>query len=261
MNDVILVIGAHPDDIEFFAGGTIARFCEEGKQVFYLITTNGQRGTLDPKANSQEIIKIREEEARDAAKVLGVKELFFLGYEDGFLDQISHLELREKYIYYIRKLKPGIVMTFDPWNPYEPHSDHRKTAMAAFESCYFSHYPLFHPDQNFPKHFVGELWLFRTPKPNTWIPLQPKELRIKVKALLKHATQMDMLREESFEQIKAASIDISAIQHIDTKTVVDVFVRRMAEDAGKSGGQKFAEAFNVLILGYAEDIKKLISSL
>jgi len=261
MKDVVLAIGAHPDDIEFFTGGTIAQFCESGKEVFYVITTDGQRGTLDPAANPQDIIKTREKETRDAAESLGVKEVFFLGYEDGFLDQIPHLELREKYIYYIRKLKPHIVMTFDPWNPYEPHSDHRKTAMAAFESCYFSHYPLFHPDQNLSKHFVGELWLFRTPQPNTWIPLQLKGLRTKVKALLKHATQMDMLKEETIEQIKAASIDISVIEHVDTKTLIDIFVRRMAEDAGKSGGHKFAEAFNVLKLGYAEDIKKGISSL
>jgi len=114
--------------------------------VYFIITTDGQRGSLDLKTNPQELIKIRENEAKNAAKVLGVKEVFFLGYEDGFLDNISHLELREKYINFIRKLKPKIVLTFDPWYPYEPHSDHRKTAMAAFESCYFSHYPLFHPE-------------------------------------------------------------------------------------------------------------------
>ncbi len=260
MKEVVLAIGAHPDDIEFFAGGTIAQFNEEGKTVFCLIITNGQRGTLDPNANSQEIIKVRQKETRDAAAVLGVKEVFCLGYEDGFLDLTPHLELRERCIYYIRKLKPHIVMTFDPWNPYEPHSDHRKTALAAFESCYFAHYPLFHPDQNLSKHFVGELWLFRTPKPNTWVPLQSKGLRIKVKALLKHATQMDMLKEETFEQLKATFIDISSVEHVDTKTIVDIFVRRIAEDAGKLGGHKFAEAFNVLKLGYAEDIKKVLRS-
>jgi LmbE family N-acetylglucosaminyl deacetylase len=261
MKEVVLVIGAHPDDIEFYAGGTIAQFHEAGKEVFYLITTNGQRGTLDPNANSQEIIKTREKETREAAAILGVKEVIFLGYEDGFLDRIPHLELREKYIYYIRKLKPRIVMTFDPWNPYEPHSDHRKTALAAFESCYFAHYPLFHPDQNLPKHFVGEIWLFRTPKPNTWMPLQLTRLRTKVKALLKHATQMEMLKEETLEQLKAASVDISSLEHVDTKTIVDIFVRTLAAEAGNAAGHKFAEAFNVLKLGYTEEIKKMLGSL
>jgi len=261
MNDVVLIIGAHPDDIEFFVGGTIAQFCEEGKEVFYVITTDGRRGTLDPTANPQNIVKIREKETLDAATVLGVKEVSFLHYEDGFLDQIPHLELRAKYIYYIRKLKPNIVMTFDPWNPYEPHSDHRKTALAAFESCYFAHYPLFHPDQNLPIHFVGELWLFRTPNPNTWVSLQSKGLRTKIKALLKHTTQMDMLKEETFEQLKAASVDISMFEGVDTKTLIDIFVRRMAEDIGKAEGYNFAEAFKVLKLGIAEDIKKFLGSI
>lgn len=72
---------------------------------------------------------------------------------------------------------------------------------------------------------------------------------------------MDMLKEETFEQLKAASIDTASIDHVDTRTVVDIFVRRTAEDTGKAGGHKFAEAFNVLKLGYAEEIKKILGSL
>ncbi len=259
MKETVLAIGPHPDDIEFFAGGTLAQFCKE-KDVYFLITTDGRRGSLDPTADPQEIIKVREEEARAAGQVLGAKEVIILGYEDGFLDNISHLELREKYIYYIRKLKPNLVMTFDPWNPYEPHSDHRKTAFAAFESCYFAHYPLFHPDQNLPKHFVAELWLFRTPTPNKWIPLENKDFRLKIKALLKHASQMNMLKEEVFDQLRA-SIDISKIEQVDTQTLIEIFIRRMAEEAGKASGYKLAEAFHVLKLGYVEDVKKLLGTL
>jgi LmbE family N-acetylglucosaminyl deacetylase len=259
MKDVILAIEAHPDDIEFMAGGTIDQFCTEGKEVYYLITTNGQRGSLNPNADPQEIISTREMEARAAAQTLGVKDVIFLGYEDGFLDRIPLLELREKYIYYIRKLKPRIVMTFDPWNPYESHSDHRKTALAAFESCYFCHYPLFHKDQNLPKHFVAEVWLYRSPSPNTWIPL--KSLRPKVKAILKHASQVEMLKEEISGQLQAANVDTSLLEQIDNKTLIDLFIRRMAEDTGKIANYKFAEAFKVLELGYATEVRKILESM
>ncbi|MHA1380476.1 MAG: PIG-L deacetylase family protein [Candidatus Helarchaeota archaeon] len=259
MKNIILAIGAHPDDIEFFAGGTIEIFTDEGKSVFFIITTDGQRGSLNLHTNPQQLIKVRKYEARAASQILGVKEVIFLGYEDGFLDNIPHLELREKYIYYIRKLKPDIVLTFDPWNPYEPHSDHRKTALAAFESCYFSHYPLFHPETKLKPHFVSELWLFRSPSPNTWIPL--KNVRKKVKALLKHKSQMQMLKDEIIQQLKTSGVDTTIIEQLDIKTTVDIFVRRVAEAEGKEKGYKFAETFKVFKLGYVEDVKKIIESL
>ncbi|NVM27901.1 MAG: PIG-L family deacetylase [Candidatus Helarchaeota archaeon] len=261
MKEIVLVIGAHPDDIEFMAGGTIAKFSKEGKEVYFLITTNGQRGSLQPDADPKTIISTREAEARAAAEVLGVKDVIFLGYEDGFLDRTPHLELREKYVYQIRKLKPRIVMTFDPWNTYEQHSDHRKVALAAFESCYFCHYPLFHPEFKLAKHFVSEIWLFRSPTPNTWISLNNKEVRTKIKAIMKHASQVQMLKEEIFGQLEAEAIDYSLIQQVDNQTLVDIFVRNMTEEAGKKKGYKFAEAFKVVTIGYAEDVKRILSAM
>ncbi|MHA1651628.1 MAG: PIG-L deacetylase family protein [Candidatus Helarchaeota archaeon] len=261
MKEIVLAISAHPDDIEFFAGGTILQFSRAGKDVYFLITTNGCRGSLDPQTDLEELVTTRKGEARAAAEILGVKDVFFLDYEDGFLDRVPHLELRERYIYYLRKLKPNIVLTFDPWNPYEPHSDHRKTALAAFESCYFCHYPLFHPEQNLAKHFVSEVWLFRSPTPNNWVSLTSKDLRVKIKALLKHRSQMQMLVQEVLEQLQAASVDTSILEQMDIKTLVDIFVRQEAENVGKEGKQKYAEAFKVFKLGYVEDVKKILQSL
>lgn len=261
MKEIVLGIAAHPDDLEFMAGGTIAKFCKEGKEVYFLITTNGQRGSLQPDADPKKIISTREAEARAAAEVLGVKDIIFLGYEDGFLDRTPHLELREKFIFYIRKLKPRIVMTFDPWNQYEQHSDHRKVALAAFESCYFSHYPLFHPEFKLAKYFVSEIWLFRSPTPNTWISLNNKEIRTKVKAIIKHASQVQMLKEEIFGQLEAETIDYSLIEQVDNKSLVDIFVRGIMEEAGKIKGYKFAEAFKVVTIGYVEDVKRILNAL
>ncbi|MFX0138544.1 MAG: PIG-L deacetylase family protein, partial [Candidatus Hodarchaeota archaeon] len=258
MKNIILAIGAHPDDIDFFAGGTIAQFCKEGREAYFLITTNGQRGSLRSDTDPKTLIATREKEAKAAAEVLGVKEVFFLGYKDGFLDRTPHLELREQFIKYIRKLKPNILMTFDPWNPYEPHSDHRKVSLAAFESCYFCHYPLFHPESK-PIHFVSEIWLFRSPNPDTWIQL--KNVRSKVKALSKHASQIQMLREEIMGQLKSANVDTSILESLDNKTLLDIFVRNMAEQDGKKPGYKLAEAFKVFKIGYVEDVRKIIESI
>ncbi len=262
MTDTILAISAHPDDIEFMAGGALLQFSEKGADVYYVITTNGCRGSLDPDGNSQEIINTRKKEAKAAAEVLGIKKVFFLDYEDGFLARTPLLELREKYIYHIRKLKPNIVITFDPSNIYEPHSDHRHVSKAAYESCYFCHYPLFHPEFNLPKHFVSEIWLFRSPTPDKWVPLTSKILRKKVKALLKHESQMEMLVQEVMEQLQAdGEVDTTIIEQMDIKSLVDIFVRSAAEQAGKKAGYPFSEAFKVRKIGYAEDIKKLLSSL
>ncbi|MHA1266634.1 MAG: PIG-L deacetylase family protein [Candidatus Helarchaeota archaeon] len=261
MSDVVLAISAHPDDIEFLAGGTLVQFQQQGMEIYYLITTNGQRGSLEPGADPQTIIETRRQEAQAAGKIIGVKEIFNLGYEDGFLDQVPHLELRKHYIYHIRKLRPRIVMTFDPWNPYEPHSDHRKTALAAYESCYFCHYPLFHPEFGLPKHFVSEIWLFRTHTPNKWVPLTAKELRIKIKALLQHKSQMHMLVQEIREQLQAEQIDTTLLEQMGIQTLVDIFVRNIANETGKSQGYRFAESFLVRKIGYAEDVKKVLKSL
>jgi len=258
---VVLAIGAHPDDIEFFAGGTLVQWSQEGKEVYLLITTDGRRGSLKPETSPETLISIRKKEACNAAKILHAKKVFFLEYEDGFLDQTSHLELREKYIYYIRKLKPQLVLTFDPWNPYEPHSDHRKTALAAFESCYFSHYPLFHPEQKLSKHFVSEIWLFRSSSPDRWVPLKSRILRTKVKALLAHKSQMHMLLQEITEQLHAASINTSFLNQIDMKTLIDLFVRNTAEEIGQVKGYKYAEAFKVFKLGYVENVRQILQSM
>ena len=81
-NKVLMVVAAHPDDPEFGAGGTVAKMVRDGWQVIYVICTNGDKGTSDPNKTSEKLAKIREQEQRNAAKVLGVTEIVFLGYPD-----------------------------------------------------------------------------------------------------------------------------------------------------------------------------------
>src|SRR5438128_687980 len=109
---IILAVGAHPDDLEFFAGGTIARYINEGATVYYLILTDGSKGSEDHLLNASELIQIRQDEQRSAASLLGVNEVFFFDYIDGELE--NSLVVRKKIVEVIRKLKPDIVLTFDP---------------------------------------------------------------------------------------------------------------------------------------------------
>src|SRR5947199_1829171 len=82
----VLVVAAHPDDADFLAGGTVARLAKEGREVAYVILTNGNKGSGDRSVTSAQLAPIREEEQRRAAHVLGVEHVKFLGYEDGELE-------------------------------------------------------------------------------------------------------------------------------------------------------------------------------
>src|SRR4030065_206108 len=138
MNDEIylMVISPHPDDCEFGVAGTVARLTKEGKQVVYVICTNGDKGTSDRSLTPQKLAKIREKEQLAAAKVLGVKKTVFLKYPDQGLEDCH--EFRRDLVRQIRRFKPFIVATSDPYRKYMWHRDHRMagivTAGAGFPS-------------------------------------------------------------------------------------------------------------------------------
>src|SRR5215218_4470196 len=123
-----LVVVAHPDDIEFGCAGTVARWVHEGAYVAYALVTNGAAGSSDPEMTRARLAEIREAEAKASAKVVGVEQVEFLGYEDGFLEPT--LEVREKIVRLIRRVRPEVVVTTDPTtryfgDRYINHPDHR----------------------------------------------------------------------------------------------------------------------------------------
>src|SRR5207245_9920503 len=128
-----LVVMAHPDDAEFGAAGTVARWAREGRHVSYLILTDGNRGTEDPEMTPERLAKIRHAEQRAAAAKLGVREVFFLGYDDGSLERT--LALRRQITRWIRRCKPTVVVASDPsrWfagQTYINHPGHRAAGEA-----------------------------------------------------------------------------------------------------------------------------------
>jgi LmbE family N-acetylglucosaminyl deacetylase len=129
----ILVVEAHPDDAALFAGGTIALLASDGHRLVNLCSTYGEKGTLNSSKTLDEMIATEKHEAQQAANVLGIEELIFLEIPDGELT--PGLELRRHYTEVLGRVKPDLVMSFDPHIPYDPHPDHQAVGRTLYEAC------------------------------------------------------------------------------------------------------------------------------
>jgi LmbE family N-acetylglucosaminyl deacetylase len=138
-----LVIGAHPDDNEFGAGGTAAKLAAQGWEITFIIVTNGNKGSHDPGVSPFQLSEIREQEQRAAAEVLGVKQVIFLRNNDGELEPTP--ALRSEIAFYIRYFKPHAVYTHDPWKHYMLHPDHRAVGFAVIDGIVSARDHLFMP--------------------------------------------------------------------------------------------------------------------
>ena len=141
----VMVIGAHPDDPEFGAGGTIAKMADAGKEITYVIITAGDKGSHDPNVRPGQLATQREEEQRNAGKVLGVKHFIFLRYPDGILEPT--LELRARIAHLIRQHKPHIIFAIDPWRHYQLAPDHRAAGFAALDGLWAAREWYIFPEQ------------------------------------------------------------------------------------------------------------------
>jgi LmbE family N-acetylglucosaminyl deacetylase len=191
----LLVVTAHPDDVDFGAAGTIATLTDSGVEVGYCIVTNGDAGGFDPSVPRSEIAGIRQREQTAAAKVLGVEHLVFLGYPDGAVQ--ATLELRKDISREIRRFKPDVVMTQNPnWDfvrIYGSHPDHRYTGEAAMCAVYpdarnpFTFTDLI--DEGFEAHSAWQTWIMGGPNPNKFVDTTSQFDR-KIEALLCHHSQL-----------------------------------------------------------------------
>lgn len=125
----LMCVLAHPDDETFGPGGTITRYAREGVRVSVIIATSGQAGRSAGLASTPEKLgRIREDEAREAGRFLGVAAIHFLGYEDGKLDEVSEIEVEERVARLIREERPDVVITFGPEGAGNEHRDHRRVS-------------------------------------------------------------------------------------------------------------------------------------
>jgi LmbE family N-acetylglucosaminyl deacetylase len=130
----VLVTTPHPDDAETRFAGSVAKWTREGKNVVYVVISNGDKGTSDPAISPEEIAATREREQLAAAEILGIKEVIFLRYPDQGLENTP--ELRRDIVRQIRIFKPDTVVTVDPHGRYMDHRDHRIAGYATVEAVY-----------------------------------------------------------------------------------------------------------------------------
>lgn len=201
----ILVILAHPDDPEFFCGATLARWISAGHTVNYCLFTKGEKGGNGGSESSLEISTNREKEQLNAARTLGVKDVHFLDFEDGYL--LPTLEARKQVVRIIRLLKPDIVVTCDPLNVfhrenYLNHPDHLAAGKIVLEAIFPAvGNPLYFPElidqEKLLPHQVNEVWISLTNQAD--ITLDVTDFwEFKIKALHEHKSQIGEIK--AFDQ-------------------------------------------------------------
>ncbi|GAI70209.1 unnamed protein product [marine sediment metagenome] len=158
----VMVVTPHPDDAEFGVAGTVARWAGEGKDVVYVVCTNGDKGTNDPTMKPEELAKIREEEQLAAANLLGVREVVFLRHPDQSLEDTA--EFRKEIVRLIRMYRPETVVTAAPYRRYIWHHDHRITSRVTLDAVFpYARDHLAYPDlleQGLQPHKVKEVLLW-----------------------------------------------------------------------------------------------------
>ena len=168
----MIVITAHPDD-EISSAGTIAKFTQAGHEAVLVVATNGDKGTHDRTITPKRISNIRQQEMEEAAAVLGIRKVIWLGYSDGTLE-VSQ-SLKERVFRTIRQERADILLTFDPWKRWDLHSDHRTIGLAATEAAYLANGCWYYPEhlaEGIEPHETREIYLFSSDEPNYQVDVQ-----------------------------------------------------------------------------------------
>lgn len=255
----IVAIFAHPDDLSFYGSGTLARWAEEGHTIMAVCCTKGEVGTLRLDLTKEDVAKKREKELRAANKILGFKETIILDFPDaGF---ITPSELREKLVYYVRKLKADRVMTLDPWTPYEVHPDHVVVGRMAAEAATFSAFPLLYSEQlkeGLEPYACSEVWFmgFLGHPPNYYIDVS-STIEKKIKASLEFEATLELLA-----QLFAPDVDPANVSPDDMKKLTkhaNTLLRSLVSVIGKKVNLKAAEAFYVqkVLPGHFDNFQEL----
>lgn len=193
----MLVVSAHPDDVDFGLAGTIALWTDAGIEVTVLCLTRGEQGGR-PDADSDALPALREREQRDASAQVGVRDVRFLdGYRDGWLEPTY--DLQRDIVRVIREVRPERVVCQSPERNYarihSSHPDHLAAGEATLRAVYpAAQNPFAWPELGLPFHHVGEVWLMAHPKPEYVVDITDTFPR-KVAALRAHASQTGHLTE------------------------------------------------------------------
>ena len=217
-----MVVIPHPDDGEGGVGGTTAKWVAEGTEVVFVLCTNGDKGTSDPSMTQAKLAAVREREQAAAAAALGVKEVIYLRYGDGELEDTK--KFRGELVRAIRKHKPDVVFCTDPFRTtFYLHRDHRISGQVTLDAVFpyardFLHYNE-HIQEGLETHKVGDVLMWGTEHPDTFIDITDT-IETKIEALKKHDSQ-----------VGGGGRD------------VDRFVKENAQRQGQQANMTYAEGF------------------
>jgi LmbE family N-acetylglucosaminyl deacetylase len=222
-----MVVVAHADDAEWGCSGTVAKWCAEGWEVVYVLCTDGSKGSDNAEMTSEELVKTRKQEQLNAAKVLGLRDVVFLGYEDAMLQPT--LELRRDIAREIRRYKPDVLICMSPVrrldeNWYVGHPDHFASGEAALSAVF----PMARDRLTFPEllkeglepHKVREVWIMEHEEANQYVDVTDY-IDTAIAALKEHKSQV-------------------------TKEEADKYMTRWRARIGEKVGFKYAESFKRL---------------
>ncbi|MEL6307290.1 MAG: PIG-L family deacetylase [Chloroflexota bacterium] len=206
----VMGVFAHPDDAEFFAGGTFAKWAADGADITFVLATSGDKGSSDPEMTSEKLAQIREEETKNAANILGVKDVVFLRYTDGELS--PNIELRRDITRMIRIKKPDVIVTLDPtrfWYGTRSinHPDHRAIGAATLESVFPTardrlNFIELERDEGLETHNVLTIYIAGAEEPTMTVDVTGC-IEKQVEALVEHKSQIgepDKLYDRIFER-------------------------------------------------------------
>ena len=218
--DRVLLIAAHPDDPEFGCAGTMLKWSRAGKHITYALLTSGDKGSSDRDLRPGQVATFREVEQRAAAAQLGVENVLFLHRPDGLVE--NNMDLRRELCDLIRRERPQVLVTIDPWRHYQLHPDHRAAGQAALDALYAAREWYIFPEQLVgdvePWH-VREAYLFWTENADYFEDVT-ETLDGRLAALACHASQVGQRMNQIAER-----------------------VRNMAHEAGQKAGCTYAEGF------------------
>jgi len=220
LGKVALAVCAHPDDLEFFCGGSTVAMVRDGWDVVLAIATDGDRGTHDPAVSRESLAALRREESRKAGETLGLSGIVFLGKEDGelYADHSLRRDLARVY----RQIRPDRLITFDPWRRYELHPDHRAVGFAALDARLAARLPHYYSDllrDGLEPCSIAEILLFNTDSPDYYVDIS-SAFDTKLCALRRHRSQWESIWDDTARSL-----------------------RQEAESVGDRSGYAMAEAF------------------
>ena len=229
-----LAVAAHPDDVEFGCGGTLAKWAAGGCEIFHLVCTDGSKGSWDPGQDPAELVLTRRREQRAASVALGgTGDVTFLGWPDGELE--AGIRQRFQVASSIRRIRPDVVLGHDPWKRYRLHPDHRNAGFLVTDGIVAARDPLFFPELGDEPHRPAALLLFEADEPDHLEDVTGF-VDAKLRALLEHRSQF---RSTMGIADSGVEIDGENAELVEFKRRV---VDRLTEH-GAEGGFEAAEAF------------------